>query len=205
MEHIEGVLRRIAEDRECVNWDWSKRCEPFVGTWTPTDHVCFLHGSEDVKQDHYITIARSNAFGLQNDADGLFEAELKEDNQRRYERELKEYEVAQTEGRKVRKPRFQSNIKWVQDSIPVSCLHDAYERSTFNLMYEDSFDAYVCVSTSWARNSRTTETLSTINCVWLDLDLKDNPLCRYSEELAYLFLECLELTGMLVAASEAAI
>ena len=37
---------------------------------------------------------------LQNDVDGAFEAELKEDNQRRYERELQEYEVAQTEGAK---------------------------------------------------------------------------------------------------------
>ena len=46
--------------------------------------------------------------------DGAFEAELKEDNQRRYERELQEYEVAQTEGRKVRKPRLQRNIRWVQ-------------------------------------------------------------------------------------------
>ena len=63
MEHIEGVLRRVAEDRESVNWDWSRRCEPFVETWTPADHVYFLHGSEDVKQDHYITIARSNAYG----------------------------------------------------------------------------------------------------------------------------------------------
>ena len=197
MENIDEVLRRVAEDRESVNWDWSRRCAPYAGSWTPADHVYFIHGSEDVKQDHYITIARSNAHGLQNDADGAFEAELKEDNQRRYQRELREYEAAQTEGRKVRKPRLQSNIHWVQDSIPVSYLHDAHERSAFNLMYEDSFDAYVCMSTSWARNSRTTETLSTINCVWLDLDLKDNPLCRYSEELAYMFLECLELTGIL--------
>ena len=197
MEYIEEVLFRVAEDRESVNWDWLRRCAPFAGSWTPADHVYFLHGSEDVKQDHYITIARSNAYGLQNDADGAFEAELKEDNQRRYQRELREYEAAQIEGRKLRKPRLQSNIHWVQDSIPVSYLHDAHERSEFNLMYEDSFDAYVCVSTSWARNSRTTETLSTINCVWLDLDLKDNPLCRYSEELAFMFLECLELTGTL--------
>ena len=114
MENIEGVLLRVAEDREGVNWDWSRRCEPFVGTWTPADHVYFLHGSEDLKQDHYVTIARSNAHGLQNDVDGAFEAELKEDNRRRYERELKEYEVAQTEGRKVRKPRLQRNIRWVQ-------------------------------------------------------------------------------------------
>ena len=197
MENIDEVLLRVAEDRESVNWNWSKRCGPFVGTWTPADHVYFLHGSEDVKQDHYVTIARSNAHGLQNDVDGAFEAELKEDNQRRYERELRAYEVAQTEGRKLRKPRLQSNIQWVQDSIPVSCLHDAHERSVFNLMYENSLDAFVCMSTSWARNSRTTETLSTINCVWLDLDLKDNPLCRYSDELAFMFLEYLELTGIL--------
>ena len=197
MENIDEVLLRVAHDREGVAWGWSKRCEPFMGTWTPADHLYFLHGSEDVKQDHYVTIARSNAHGLQNDVDGAFEAELKEDNQRRYERELRAYEVAQAEGRNVRKPRRQSNIQWVQDSIPVSCLHDAHERSAFNLMYENSFDAYVCMSTSWARNSRTTETLSTINCLWLDLDLKDNPLCRYSEELAYMFLECLELTGIL--------
>ena len=135
MEHIDEVLLRVAEDRESVNWDWSRRCATFVGTWTPADHVYFLHGSEEVKQDHYVTIARSNAYELQNDADGSFEAELKEDNQRRYERELKEYEAAQAEGRKLRKPRLQSNIKWVQDSIPVSCLHDAHERSAFNLMY----------------------------------------------------------------------
>ena len=196
MERIDEVLLRVAEDRESVNWDWSRRCASFAGSWTSADHVYFLHGSEDVKQDHYITIARSNALGLQYDIDGAFEAELKEDNQRRYERELQEYEVAQTEGRKVRKPRLQRNIQWVQDTIPVSCLHDAHERSAFNLMYEDSFDAYVCMSTSWSRNSRTTETLSTINCVWLDLDLKDNPICRYSEELAYMFLECVELTGI---------
>ena len=196
MENIDEVLQRVAHDREGVTWDWSKRCEPFVGTWTPADHVYFLHGSEDVKQDHYVTIVRSNAYALQNDVDGAFEAEQKEDNQRRYERELREYEAAQTEGRKLRKPRRQSNIHWVQESIPVSYLQDAHERSAVNLMYEDSFDAYVCVSTSWARSSRTTETLSTINCVWLDLDLKDNPICRYSEELAYMFLECLELTGI---------
>ena len=72
-----------------------------MGKWTPADHVYFLHGSEDVKQDHYVTIARSNAYALQNDVDGLFEAELKEDNGRRYQRELKEYEVAQTQGRYV--------------------------------------------------------------------------------------------------------
>ncbi|ERL96464.1 hypothetical protein HIMB11_03036, partial [Rhodobacteraceae bacterium HIMB11] len=196
MERIDEVLLRVAEDRESFNWDWSRRCASFAGSWTSADHVNFLHGSEDVKQDHYITIATSNALGLQYDIDGAFEAELKEDNQRRYERELQEYEVAQTEGRKVRKPRLQRNIQWVQDTIPVSCLHDAHERSAFNLMYEDSFDAYVCMSTSWSRNSRTTETLSTINCVWLDLDLKDNPICRYSEELAYMFLECVELTGI---------
>ena len=92
MENIEGVLLRVVEDREGVHWDWSKRCEPFVGTWTPADHVYFLHGSEDVKQDHYVTIARSNAYGLQNDVDGAFAAELNEDNQRRYERELREYD-----------------------------------------------------------------------------------------------------------------
>ena len=62
MENIEGVLLRVVEDREGVNWDWLKRCEPFVGTWTPADHVYFLHGSQDVKQDHYVTIARSNAY-----------------------------------------------------------------------------------------------------------------------------------------------
>ena len=65
MENIDEVLLRVAEDREGVNWDWSRRCEPFVGTWNPADHVYFLHGSEDVKQDHYVTIARSNAHGLQ--------------------------------------------------------------------------------------------------------------------------------------------
>ena len=143
MENIDEVLLRVAEDRESVNWDWSKRCEPFVRTWAPADHLYFLHSSEDVKQDHYITIARSNAHGLQNDVDGTFEAELNEDNRRRYERELKEYEIAQAEGCKLRKPRLQNNIQWVQDSIPVSCLHDAHERSAFNLMYENSFDSYV--------------------------------------------------------------
>ena len=99
MENIKEVLLRVAEDREGVNWDWSKRCEPFVGTWTPADHVYFLHGSEDVKQDHYITIAKSNAHGLQNDVDGVLEAELKEDNQRRYERELQEYKVVLSDKR----------------------------------------------------------------------------------------------------------
>ena len=63
MENIEGVLLRVVEDREGVNWDWLKRCEPFVGTWTPADHVYFLHRSEDVRQEHYVTIARSNAYG----------------------------------------------------------------------------------------------------------------------------------------------
>ena len=63
MEHIEEVLLRVAEDREGVNWDWSRRCAPFAGSWTPADHVYFLHGSEDVKQDYYVTIARSNAYG----------------------------------------------------------------------------------------------------------------------------------------------
>ena len=122
MEHIDEVLLRVAEDRESVNWDWSRRCATFVGTWTPADHVYFLHGSEEVKQDHYVTIARSHAYELQNDADGSFEAELKEDNRLRYERELREYEAAQAEGRKLRKPRLQSNIKWVQDSIPVGAV-----------------------------------------------------------------------------------
>ena len=42
MENIEGVLLRVAEDRESVNWDWSKRCELFVRTWTPADHLYFL-------------------------------------------------------------------------------------------------------------------------------------------------------------------
>ena len=49
MEFIDEVLHRVAHDREGVPWDWSKRCEPFVGTWTPADHVYFLHGSEDVQ------------------------------------------------------------------------------------------------------------------------------------------------------------
>ena len=31
-ENIEGVLLRVVEDREGFNWDWLKRCEPFVGT-----------------------------------------------------------------------------------------------------------------------------------------------------------------------------
>jgi hypothetical protein len=116
MENIDEVLRRVAEDRGGVNWDWSRRCEPFVGTWTPADHLYFLHGSEDEKQDHYVTIARSNAYGLQNDVDGTFEEELKEDNQRRYERELREYEVAQADGRKMRKPRVLSD-KRAQASV----------------------------------------------------------------------------------------
>ena len=111
MEKVDEVLLRVAEDRDSVNWDWSRRCEPFLGIWAPADHLYFLHCSEDVKQDHYITIARSNAYGLQNDTDGAFSAELKEDNQRRYERELREYEFAQTTGLKVRKPRLQSNIQ----------------------------------------------------------------------------------------------
>ena len=71
MENIDEVLCRVAEDRESVSWDWSKRCEQYVGTWMPADHLYFLHGSEDVKQDHYVTIARSNAYGLQNDVDGV--------------------------------------------------------------------------------------------------------------------------------------
>ena len=57
MENIDEVLLRVAHDREGVTWDWSKRCEPCVGTWTPADHVYFLHGSGDVKQDQYVTIA----------------------------------------------------------------------------------------------------------------------------------------------------
>ena len=89
MENIDEVLCRVAEDRESVSWDWSKRCEQYVGTWMPADHLYFLHGSEDVRQDHYITIAKSNAHGLQNDVDGVFEAELKEDNQRRYDASCK--------------------------------------------------------------------------------------------------------------------
>ena len=60
MGNIDEVLLRVAEDRESVNWDWSKRCEPFVRTWTPADHLYFLHGSEDVKQDHYITMVLSH-------------------------------------------------------------------------------------------------------------------------------------------------
>ena len=50
MEFIDEVLHRVAHDREGVTWDWSKRCEPFVGTWTPADHVYFLHGSEDLNK-----------------------------------------------------------------------------------------------------------------------------------------------------------
>ena len=46
MENIDEVLLRVAHDREGVTWGWSKRCEPFLGTWTPADHVYFLHGSE---------------------------------------------------------------------------------------------------------------------------------------------------------------
>ena len=74
METIEGVLLRAAEDRESVNWDWSRRCAPYAGSWTPADHLYFLHGSEDVKQDLYVTIARSNAYALQNDLDAAFSA-----------------------------------------------------------------------------------------------------------------------------------
>ena len=74
MENIDEVLLRVAHDREGVAWGWSKRCEPFMGTWTPADHLYFLHGSEDVKQDHYVTIARSNAYALQNDLDAAFSA-----------------------------------------------------------------------------------------------------------------------------------
>ena len=58
MEFIDEVLHRVAHDREGVTWDWSKRCEPFVGTWTPADHVYFLHGSEDVKQDVFDNIIK---------------------------------------------------------------------------------------------------------------------------------------------------
>ena len=132
MENIEGVLLRVAEDRESVNWDWSRRCAPFVGSWTPADHVYFLHGSEDVKQDHYVTIARSNAYGLQNDADGAFEAELKEDNQRRYERELKEYEVAQAEGANCASHGFKATFSGFRTLFPfrVSTMHMSAARLT---------------------------------------------------------------------------
>ena len=78
MQKIEGVNWT---GRDAVNLLWEHGRLPIM---------CILHGSEDLKQDHYVTIARSNAHGLQNDVDGAFEAELKEDNQRRYERELKE-------------------------------------------------------------------------------------------------------------------
>ena len=162
MEQIEGVLLRVAEDRESVNWDWSKRCSPFVGTWTPADHVYFLHGTEDVKQDHYVTIARSNAHGLQNDVGGAFEAELKEDNQRRYQRELREYEVAQADGRKMRKPRLQSNINWVQDSI--RCCQ------TNEPKHQYSFDEYFYEGTSERHSVRAASRLS-LNVLLLEDDL----------------------------------
>ena len=47
MECIDEVLLRVAEDRESVNWDWSRRCA--FCSWALRTMSIFLQGSEDVK------------------------------------------------------------------------------------------------------------------------------------------------------------
>ena len=181
---------------------WHNRSEQFRGTWTPYDHIKFLHDTSGVHQNDFIILAQSNEHILKHDRDGEVAAHLQKVNEVRYQIELERFEQKLSDGLSPRRPKLQKNIRWMQLPIGVSELHEYYGREEINAMFADAFDTFVSMATSWAKDSRKRETLSSVNCIWLDIDLKDqDPLLDRAEDIAYYFLEFIEQTELLPSPS----
>ena len=174
---------------------WSLRAAPHRGKWQPADHLKFIHHKRGVRDRDFVIIAQSNDYILKNDKSGSVAASLQQDNQIRYREELTRYEAEVQSNPQARKPKLQTNIKWVQHAINCGSLDCADADEKINAQFENAFDTYVCMSSTWTSESRSQRTITSINCVWLDLDLKDQlGVFDSPEELAYYLLECFART-----------
>lgn len=174
---------------------WALRATPHRGTWQPSDHVRFIHHKRGVRDRDFIIIAQSNEYILRNDKNGSVAKSLQQYNEIRHRDELLHYEAEVQSKSQARKPKLQTNINWVQHAINCGSLDCADVEEKINAQYENAFDTYVCMSSTWTSVSRSQSTITSINCVWLDLDLKDQfGVFGSPEELAYFLLECFERT-----------
>ena len=174
---------------------WSLRAAPHRGKWQPADHIKFIHHKRGVRDRDFIIIAQSNEYILRNDKNGSVAKSLQQYNEIRHRDELVRYEAEVQSNPQARKPKLQTNINWVQHAINCGSLDCADADEKINAQFENAFDTYVCMSSTWTSESRSQRTITSINCVWLDLDLKDQlGVFDSPEELAYYLLECFERT-----------
>ena len=172
---------------------WHEQCKPHRGQWSPYDHIHAIHGG-NIKNSDYVIIAKSNAFELANDENGLVKMSLQALNKKRYDIEYERYLDKLSKGEFAREPVHQKNIQWVQAPVNIGEMRDedGIEAAFINEQYTNGYDAYVCMSSTWSKTSRRLQTISSVNCVWLDLDLKDQEgLFDTPEDIAIFFLEYL--------------
>lgn len=199
---VENLIKALLGDETNHIEKWHNRSEPFRGKWTPFDHINFIHDTPGVRQNDFIILAQSNEHTLKHDHDGEVATRLKKINQARYRSEMERFEQKLRNGLSPRRPRLQTNIRWMQLPICVSEIHEHNAREEINAMFVDAFDTFISMSTSWAKDSRRRETLSSVNCIWLDLDLKDQDQSfDRPEDIAYYFLEFIEQTDLLPSPS----
>lgn len=192
---MKELNKSIFENFEDIVDKWSLRSEPHRGSWQPADHIKFIHNTCGVRDRDFIIIAQSNDYILKHDENGSVTRLLKLYNQIKYREEMEQYEAAVKVNKQVRQPKLQTNISWVQHAIKCGSLDCVHAEDKLNAQYKNSFDTYVCMSSTWTRDSRSLKTITSINCIWLDLDLKDQRgLFECPEELAYYLLECFERT-----------
>lgn len=174
---------------------WALRSAPCRGTWQPADHIKFIHRKSGVRDRDFVIIAQSNDYILKNDRSGSVAKSLQQYNEIRHRDETLRYEAEVQSNPQARKPKLQTNINWVQHAIECGSLDCADADEKINAQYGNAFDTYVCMSSTWTSDSRSQRTITSINCVWLDLDLKDQlGVFDSPEELAYYLLECFERT-----------
>ena len=195
---MKDLIKALLDDETNHIEKWHNRSEQFRGKWMPYDHIKFIHDTSGVRQNDFIILAQSNEHILKNDRYGEAAAHLQRINEARYQNELKRFEQKLSDGLSPRRPKLQKNIRWMQRPIAVSELDGYYARDEINAMFVEDYDTFVSMSTSWAKDSRKRETLSSVNCIWLDLDLNDQDLfIDRPEDIAYYFLEFIEQTDFL--------
>ena len=195
------LVRKIYNDLDDYFDKWSARCAKHRGTWTPYDHIRFLHVTPGVRDRDYIILAQSNDW-VKKFNPRSNNSSLQTFNDYFYRKEYGDYLEKKKLNPNARKPILQKNIDWVQYSINRSMLDTVNARDKINGFYQGMNDAYVCMSTTWAERSRKLATVTSTNCVWLDIDLKDQcGLFDRPEEIAYFLLESIEQTNELLMPS----
>ena len=173
---VKDLIKALLDDETNHIEKWHNRSEQFRGKWMPYDHIKFIHDTSGARQNDFIILAQSNEHILKNDHYGEAAAHLHRINEARYQNELKRFEQKLSDGLSPKRPKLQKNIRWKQRPIAVSELDGYYARDEINAMFVEDYDTFVSMSTSWAKDSRKREILSSVNCIWLDLDLNDQDL-----------------------------